>query len=173
MAEDDPERRKAVQGITLPLTDMKNDIGAIKARLRSLLTRQPALRRRPRSGSSIRSRESEFARALLAERRLRDQLLGEELFGEPVWDMLLELFIAHEERTNVSVKSLCIASAVPPTTALRWIGNLTAKELVARRPDPLDARRVWIELAPPIVEQIRRLIRLWMVEPEQNDVRAS
>jgi hypothetical protein len=33
--------------------------------------------------------------------------------------MLLELFAAHESGRCVSISSLCYASGVPPTTALR------------------------------------------------------
>ena len=44
--------------------------------------------------------------------------------------------------------SLCIAAAVPPTTALRWIKMLTDVGLLVRVADPHDGRRVYIELAP-------------------------
>ena len=43
-----------------------------------------------------------------------------ELFGDPAWDMLLDLTAARAEHTRVSVTSLCIASAVPPTGAPGW-----------------------------------------------------
>ena len=39
--------------------------------------------------------------------------------------MLLDLTAARAEHTRVSVTSLCIASGVPPTTALRWIGQMS------------------------------------------------
>jgi DNA-binding MarR family transcriptional regulator len=46
------------------------------------------------------------------------------------------------------VSSLCIAAAVPATTALRWIKTLTDMGLLVRSADPQDGRRVYIELAP-------------------------
>src|SRR5690606_24209072 len=65
----------------------------------------------------------------LRVRRLRDEFLPGDLFADPAWDMLLDLFAARLEQERVSVSSLCIASAVPPTTALRWIRTLTEKGL--------------------------------------------
>ena len=85
-------------------------------------------------------------RAVIAERRLRDDFLDPQLFGEPAWDMLLDLYAARLEHTQVSVSSLCIAAAVPSTTALRWLRTLTVSGLVSRRSDPHDKRRIFIEL---------------------------
>ncbi len=47
---------------------------------------------------------------------------------------------------RVAVSSLCIAAAVPATTALRWIKALTDRGLFVRAADPQDGRRVYIEL---------------------------
>jgi DNA-binding MarR family transcriptional regulator len=62
--------------------------------------------------------------------------------------MLLDLMAARVERQRVAVSSLCIAAAVPPTTALRWIKTLCDQGLFVRVADPEDGRRVFIELAP-------------------------
>ncbi|MBB6191474.1 hypothetical protein FHS51_001701 [Sphingobium wenxiniae] len=86
-------------------------------------------------------------RDLLRARRLRDEFLPGDLFADPAWDMLLDLFAARLEQERVSVSSLCIASAVPPTTALRWIRTLTEKGLLQRQADPHDGRRIFIALA--------------------------
>ena len=81
-------------------------------------------------------------------RRMRDRFFEPSLFADPGWDILLDLYAAHDEGKPVSVSSLCIAAAVPPTTALRWITNMTDAGLLVRVQDPGDARRVFIELAP-------------------------
>jgi len=85
-------------------------------------------------------------RGAIRARRLRDQFFAPDLFADPAWDMLLDLFAARLEGGHVSVSSLCIASAVPPTTALRWITTLTDAGLVARQDDPADKRRAFIVL---------------------------
>lgn len=85
-------------------------------------------------------------RATIRARRLRDQHFAPELFADPAWDMLLDLYAARLEGRRVSVSSLCIAAAVPPTTALRWIGTMHDAELFGREPDPTDKRRAHITL---------------------------
>ncbi|SFS04433.1 winged helix DNA-binding protein [Sphingomonas jatrophae] len=87
-------------------------------------------------------------RAMIRARRQRDQVFGEGLFADPAWDMLLDLTAARMEGVRVSVSSLCIAAAVPSTTALRWIKLLADAELIVRDADPNDRRRVFVVLSP-------------------------
>ncbi len=94
-------------------------------------------------------------RAIIKLRRMRDRFFDPSLFADPGWDILLDLYAAGEEGKAVSVSSLCIAAAVPPTTALRWITNMTGAGLLIRVQDPNDARRVFIELAPHVREQMQ------------------
>lgn len=90
----------------------------------------------------------ELARQSYEDRRRRTKIFrSEELFGEPAWDILLDLFIAAKERRRVSVTSACIGSAVPSTTALRWIAILEKQGLLVREADPGDARRVYVKLS--------------------------
>lgn len=95
-------------------------------------------------------------RDLLRARRLRADFLPGDLFADPAWDMMLDLLAARLEQERVSVSSLCIASAVPPTTALRWIRTLTDKALVERRADPHDGRRIFIALADDAADHLVR-----------------
>lgn len=68
------------------------------------------------------------------------------LFCDPAWDMLLDLTYARLAGKRVSVSSLCIASRVPATTALRRIGDLVAEGLATRVRDENDGRRVFVDL---------------------------
>ncbi|WP_371815547.1 MarR family transcriptional regulator [Erythrobacter sp. JK5] len=88
-----------------------------------------------------------IARRTYAVRRQRAAIFGSsELFGEPAWDILLDLFIAQAEGKTVSVSSACIGSAAPPTTGLRWLGVLADQGLVLREQDADDQRRVLVRL---------------------------
>lgn len=87
-------------------------------------------------------------RATIRARRMRAQYFAGDLFADPAWDMLLDLFAAALERRRVSVSSLCIAAAVPPTTALRWITALHDVGLFERQADPSDRRRAYVALSP-------------------------
>ncbi len=89
---------------------------------------------------------SEQVREIIRLRRMRETMFAADLFADPAWDMLLDLMASRLENRPVSVSSLCIASAVPPTTALRWINLMTERGLLERESDPNDARRVFITL---------------------------
>lgn len=95
-------------------------------------------------------------RQLIRARRLRNRFFADDLFADPAWDMLLDLFQAEIAQHRVPVSSLCIAAAVPPTTALRWIKTMTDVGLFVRRADPHDRRRIVVELAPSASDAMRR-----------------
>jgi len=86
-------------------------------------------------------------RQMLHQRRIRGQYLAADLFADPAWDMLLDLYAAQLEREPVSVSSLCIAAGVPTTTALRWIKVMTDAGMFVRKDDPRDGRRILIGLS--------------------------
>lgn len=86
-------------------------------------------------------------RRMLRHRRMREQYFPADMFADPAWDMLLDLYAARLDRQPVSVSSLCIAAAVPATTALRWIKTMTDAGLFVREADPNDGRRIFIALA--------------------------
>lgn len=110
---------------------------------------------------------AELARALIRLRRQRDRLLGSELFADPAWDMLLDLFVNTDAQRNISASSLCIAAAVPPTTALRHIAVMEKRGIIARRKDPRYDRRVFIVLTPEWHAKVDRLMMSWMSESVQ------
>lgn len=99
--------------------------------------------------------DSRVVRAAIRARRLRDQHFAADLFADPAWDMLLDLYAARLEGLRVSVSSLCIAAAVPPTTALRWIGTMHEAGLFEREPDPGDRRRAHITLSARALDAMR------------------
>lgn len=98
------------------------------------------------SAADLRSSDAMVIRDIIRARRLREELFGAGLFADPAWDILLDLTAARIEGRSVAVSSLCIAAAVPATTALRWIKQLTEAGLLRRVADPDDGRRVFIEL---------------------------
>lgn len=99
---------------------------------------------------------AELVRQVIRARRIRARFFDETLFADPAWDMLLDLLQAEIAQHRVPVSSLCIAAAVPPTTALRWIKTMTDAGMFQRRSDPHDGRRVFVELSAGASESIRR-----------------
>lgn len=97
-----------------------------------------------------------LVRRIIRQRQLRARFFDGELFADPAWDMLLDLTAARAEHTRVSVTSLCIASAVPPTTALRWISQMTQAGLLQRVEDETDRRRAFIALTDKAADAMAR-----------------
>lgn len=99
---------------------------------------------------------AEIVRSIIRARRLRARYFSEELFADPAWDMLLDLLQAEIAHLRVPVSSLCIAAAVPATTALRWLKTMVSSGLFIRRADPHDGRRVFVELSAETSLALRR-----------------
>ncbi|QNN64169.1 winged helix-turn-helix transcriptional regulator [Sphingomonas rhizophila] len=140
------------------LSDEVGRIAATLARLSSGVGTSATVERpAPTSATgALPELSGETVRSVIRARRLRAKFLDPELFADPAWDMLLDLLAAEIAQHRVPVSSLCIAAAVPPTTALRWIKTMTDNGLFLRRADPHDGRRIFVELAPAASEAMRR-----------------
>lgn len=103
-----------------------------------------------------------MAEQFLRLRRRRDKIFGARLFADPAWDMLLDLFLVKEKGLRpISTSSLCIASAVPSTTALRWIETLVQEGLFSRHADPVDKRRTFVHLTDAAWQKMHELLTFW------------
>lgn len=136
-------------GFSNPLAD---ELVAIAARLRdvaSAVVRDENRTTQPRQHATRTGRgHLAYARKVYAMRRRRAAIFGNpDLFGEPAWDILLDLYIAHADGKSVSVSSACIGSAAPATTGLRWLGVLADAGLIVRENDADDQRRVMVRLS--------------------------
>lgn len=78
----------------------------------------------------------------------RSNFFNPEYFGgEASWNILLDLAASQIEGKLISISSACIASQVPPTTALRWITILENDGMIHREGDLTDRRRSFIRLS--------------------------
>ena len=109
--------------------------------------------------------QARLVKEILRARRRREKVFGGDLFGEPAWDILLELYAAQQAQQRLSVSSVCYVSAVPATTALRWIQRLEKDGWLERCCDPLDARRYWIELTSRASETMRKFVAQMAIRP--------
>ncbi|MFB0610866.1 winged helix DNA-binding protein [Aurantiacibacter poecillastricola] len=100
--------------------------------------------------------DAALVRQIIRQRRIRARFFDENLFADPAWDMLLDLTAARVEHARVSVTSLCLASGVPPTTALRWIGQMTEAGLFERVEDDTDRRRAFVRLSDAAADGMAR-----------------
>lgn len=102
-----------------------------------------------------------LAEAIYCFRRRRDDAFGRDMFSDPRWDMLLDLFIAGERNKRISVSSVCIGASCPATTALRHLSALVRTGLVQRKSDDADGRVVWVELSDDGRAKLVGVLRSW------------
>jgi DNA-binding MarR family transcriptional regulator len=139
------------------LRQLSDEMGRIAATLARLSTGPGSPAVKPgETTAPVPAVDADTVRAVIRARRMRSRFFSEELFADPAWDMLLDLLQAEIAQLRVPVSSLCIAAAVPATTALRWIKTMTEQGLFVRRADPHDGRRVFVELAPSASDAMRR-----------------
>jgi hypothetical protein len=96
-----------------------------------------------------------LAKWLYWSRGVRPEL-GEGLFGEPGWDLLLDLYIREKSGSRSSVTSACIGSRAPHTTALRYVTAMVEAGWLERTADPSDKRRHWLSLSETGLKKLDR-----------------
>jgi DNA-binding MarR family transcriptional regulator len=106
-------------------------------------------------------RLAEYVDRMRRLRLKRNEIIGAPLFRDPAWDMLLDLFVSHERREQVSMVALALASGVPQSTALRTIQRLEEQGLIVREGDPGDLRRSWVRATPEVLSGIATMAGLF------------
>ncbi len=112
-------------------------------------------------------------RAVLAGRRRRTAYLGGLRFYDPIWDMVLELYVATCERRHIAVSRLCKLSGGSTTTALRHIEQLEALGYIVRQSDPDDGRRLIVITLPPLLNALEQWLDLQIAESRIQDHRSD
>jgi hypothetical protein len=87
-------------------------------------------------------------RRLIRERKRRKKLFPPDLFADPAWDIMLNLYAAQIEQRRETITGVIISADIPATTGLRWVHKLVEENMLMLRDDPLDARRRFVHLSP-------------------------
>ena len=141
-----------------------SDVAAISSfgeRLESLVAMLAAVSDDTATGTVPGDKELEATlRVIIGARSLRSRFFPSQIFGDPAWDILLDLARAKLEGQQVSVSSVCIAAAVPMSTALRWVKQMIDANLLRRWTDPKDRRRDLIALTEPTSDRMREYLTM-------------
>lgn len=159
MSDQTLRAREEVDRLELPLrleTEEIEQVGQTIGHLRA--TRNVA---GPAPSQTSASGLQALAQSIYRFRRVRDEAFGPKLFSDPRWDILLDLFIAREEGTKISISSICIGSSVPATTALRHLSALAKEGLVSRVSSDEDGRIAWLALTPTGYDKLAAVLRSW------------
>ena len=115
---------------------------------------------------AVRSKPIVAAARRIHKARLRaNSRFGHRMISDPRFEMLLGLFITHEEGRPVSVGDACLFADVPQTTALRHLEKLDAMGLLTRVPDGRDRRRSLVEPTSEALSRMSALMEDYLRSP--------
>lgn len=116
---------------------------------------------------------ADFLKDIVRFRDERDRLLGPLKFSDPDWDILLDLAVAGVEGRKTTVTNLCAATNVSYATAFRRIEKLVNSGTLVRTPDPLDQRRIFVDLSPETRAAMFELIEKFATEASDVQARSA
>ena len=90
-------------------------------------------------------------------RRRRDDIFGRDLFGDPAWNILLELYLAELEDRKMLLSHVA-EDEVSPSTVLRWLNKLEREGWIRREPDPTRGRRIYAVLTTKASKAMRSYV---------------
>lgn len=99
--------------------------------------------------------------SILIARRGRDAVFGSDLFSDPCWDALLELYAAKLGNRRMSLDELSKAINTPASTTMRWISVLQNRGLVSSHSDAIGPSRIWVRLTDDGASKIKQLADHW------------
>lgn len=102
----------------------------------------------------------EEARRLYRLRRMRDAQFGAELFGEPAWDLLLDLYIASSQDRLSSPMKARSGAIIPSPAAVPYVPLLREYGLV----EPLDTESPALTMVAISNEGFERMTALLTCE---------
>jgi len=120
----------------------------------SNLDYRPAAARAAADPSEERARARARAERLYAERRRRDDLFPDGLFGEPAWDLLLAMFVARERGQPMILCRAYKAAGVSDTTGRRLLDRMEEDGLITRRRAPRSRKMRIVEMTELAEEKL-------------------
>jgi DNA-binding MarR family transcriptional regulator len=110
----------------------------------------------PADPTEVAARRLITAKAWQRASRVRREFFegGGDLFADPAWEILIELYIEQAGNRRVMVSNACIAAQVPTTTGLRWLDRLFRTGLITRMHDGFDRRIVYVALSEGGLERM-------------------
>lgn len=99
-------------------------------------------------GPDARIDHVKLAERIYRARRERERVFNDDIFADPAWDLLLDLFVRSARDEQISVSSACHGANVPEATALRYLKALTERKYVERTSHPNDKRSTTLKMTP-------------------------
>jgi DNA-binding MarR family transcriptional regulator len=92
-------------------------------------------------------------------RRRRVKYIVGCIFGEPAWDILLDLYVAHFAQECLTLGDLSNLTGTAQTTVTRWVDVLIDRGLASRQPDDDDLRRTLVMISATGITSIEAIFK--------------
>ena len=100
--------------------------------------------------------------SVLLVRRARASILGRDLFSDPAWDMLLELYAASLAGRRVTLFELARVTETPARIAARWVQALEQSgNISVDRDGKGKPFQVYVKLSAEGASRMQRLADQW------------
>jgi hypothetical protein len=73
---------------------------------------------------------AQLAASILRFRRFREKVLTPDIFGEPAWELLLEVFVADAAGEPITARMVAERREASPAVLSRWLKHLTVQGLI-------------------------------------------
>ncbi|MGU3389188.1 hypothetical protein [Sphingomonas sp. M1A8_2b] len=73
---------------------------------------------------------AQLAASILRFRRFREKVLTPDIFGEPAWELLLEVFVADAAGEPITARMVAERRGTSPAVLSRWLRHLTVQGLI-------------------------------------------
>lgn len=138
------------------LLALSEKVGRVAESLAELALERDTLERtNPSSETDV---TAEMVDWLIRARRARAHYVPAELFGEPVWDIMLHLIHAEITHQCISESRACLASGYPEGIGRRWLNAMGKNGLVVVGRGPNDGEEQ-VQLTPEVSRSLRRYFR--------------
>jgi hypothetical protein len=132
--------------------DAPPSAGEVRAMAHQLMAWADYLLTRPAPGREL-SAEEKHELVLAAAHAMRDTgalraRLFDMPFGNPNWDVMLDLFIRDANGYRVTADQLALGGEVAAATVHCCLDVLAARGLIERTPDRFDSNVKWLSLSP-------------------------
>lgn len=73
---------------------------------------------------------AQLAASILRFRRFREEILSRDIFGEPAWELLLEVFVADAKGEAITGRMVAERHSGSPAVISRWLKHLSVQGMI-------------------------------------------
>lgn len=90
-------------------------------------------------------------------RILKNDIFGSDLFSDPAWDILLDLFVYDDNGMGIPLTSVGIDQKIPISTLSRYVDRMALQGFIIKTEDTVDKRRILLAISPTYRKELENI----------------